>query len=65
VASEASCFFSARNLRRRIRPGPRRPAAQAGEQAEQTFLSPLSADEAQQFRKTLRGLLYHPPAGPR
>jgi DNA-binding MarR family transcriptional regulator len=41
-----------------------RQAAQLGEQAEQAFLSPLAAGEAQQFKKTLRALLYGPPAGP-
>ena len=39
-----------------------RQAARAGEQAERTFLSPLSAGEAQQFKKTLRALLYNPSA---
>jgi DNA-binding MarR family transcriptional regulator len=34
-----------------------RRAAQAGEQAERAFLSPLSADEAQQLKKALRALL--------
>jgi DNA-binding MarR family transcriptional regulator len=42
-----------------------RQATQAGEQAERTFLSPLSADQAEQFKKTLHALLYSPPAGPR
>lgn len=42
-----------------------RQATQAGEQAERTFLSPLSASEAEQFKKTLRALLYSSPAGPR
>jgi DNA-binding MarR family transcriptional regulator len=42
-----------------------RQAARAGEQAERTFLSPLSPGEAQQFKKTLRALLYNPLAGPR
>jgi hypothetical protein len=42
-----------------------RQAARTGEQAERTFLSPLSVGEAQQFKKTLRALLYNPPAGPR
>jgi DNA-binding MarR family transcriptional regulator len=41
-----------------------RQAAKAGQQVEQTFLSPLSAEEAEQFKKTLRALLYHPPADP-
>jgi DNA-binding MarR family transcriptional regulator len=34
-----------------------RGAAAAGAQAERAFLSPLSAGEAEQFRKTLRALL--------
>jgi DNA-binding MarR family transcriptional regulator len=34
-----------------------RQAAMAGAQAERAFLSPLSAGEAEQFRKTLRALL--------
>jgi len=34
-----------------------RRAAAAGAQAERAFLSPLSAGEAEQFRKTLRTLL--------
>lgn len=38
-----------------------RQAARAGEQAERAFLSPLSAGEAQQFKKTLRALLYNQP----
>ncbi len=38
-----------------------RQAARAGQQAERTFLSPLSASEAQQFKKILRALLYNPP----
>jgi DNA-binding MarR family transcriptional regulator len=42
-----------------------RQAARAGEQAERAFLNPLSASEAQQFKKTLRALLYNPPVGPR
>ena len=33
-------------------------AAQAWEQAERAFLSPLSGAEAEQFRETLRALLY-------
>jgi DNA-binding MarR family transcriptional regulator len=39
-----------------------RHATRAAEQAERAFLSPLSASEAQQFKKTLRALLYDPPA---
>lgn len=39
-----------------------RQATRAGEQAERIFLSPLSAGEAEQFKKTLRALLYSPPA---
>jgi DNA-binding MarR family transcriptional regulator len=39
-----------------------RQAAQASQQAEQSFLSPLSASEAEQFKKTLRALLQDPPA---
>lgn len=42
-----------------------RQAIKASEQAERTFLSPLSADEAEQFKKTLRALLHSPPADPR
>ena len=42
-----------------------RQAAQAGEQAERMFLSPLSAGEAEQFKKTLRALLCNPPADAR
>ena len=42
-----------------------RLATQAGKQAEQSFLSPLSADEAEQFKKILRALLYNLPAGPK
>lgn len=42
-----------------------RQATRAGERAEGAFLSPLSADEAEQFKKTLRTLLYSSPAGPR
>ena len=42
-----------------------RQAIKASEQAERTFLSPLSAGEAEQFRKTLRALLHSPPADPR
>ena len=42
-----------------------RQATRIGEQAERTFLSPLSAGEAEQFKKTLYALLYSPPAGPR
>ena len=38
-----------------------RQAARAGEQAERAFLSPLSAGEAQQFKKALRALLYNQP----
>lgn len=41
-----------------------REAAQAAEQAERAFLSPLSAGEAHQFKQTLRALLYSPPASP-
>jgi DNA-binding MarR family transcriptional regulator len=41
-----------------------RQATRAAGQAEQVFLSPLSAGQAEQFRKTLRALLYDPPAGP-
>jgi DNA-binding MarR family transcriptional regulator len=41
-----------------------RQAAQAGQQAEQAFLSPLSAGEAEQFKKTLRALLQGPAARP-
>lgn len=40
-----------------------RQATRAGDQAERVFLSALSADEAEQFRKTLRTLLYNPPVG--
>jgi DNA-binding MarR family transcriptional regulator len=42
-----------------------RQATRIGEQAERTFLSPLSAGEAEQFKKTLHALLHSPPAGPR
>lgn len=42
-----------------------RQATTAGEQAERAFLSPLSANEAEQFKKTLRALLHNPPAGTR
>ena len=38
-----------------------RQATQAGQQVEQAFLSPLSTDQAEQFKKTLRALLYGPP----
>jgi DNA-binding MarR family transcriptional regulator len=41
-----------------------RQATKARERAEQAFLGPLSADEAEQFKKTLRALLYEPPARP-
>jgi DNA-binding MarR family transcriptional regulator len=41
-----------------------RLATRARDRAEQTFLSPLSADEAEQFKKTLRALLYDSPASP-
>ncbi len=41
-----------------------RQATRAGEQAEQAFLSPLSAGEARRFKKTLQALLYGPPADP-
>jgi DNA-binding MarR family transcriptional regulator len=41
-----------------------RQATRAGDQAERAFLSPLSASEAEQFRKALRALLCDPPAGP-
>lgn len=41
-----------------------RLATGARDRAEQTFLSPLSADEAEQFKKTLRALLYDSPASP-
>ena len=34
-----------------------RQALQAGKQAERTFLGPLSAEEAEQFKQTLRALL--------
>jgi DNA-binding MarR family transcriptional regulator len=37
-----------------------RRAIRAGDQAERTFLSPLSADEAEQFKQTLRALLNGP-----
>lgn len=42
-----------------------RQAARVGEQVERVFLSPLSAGEAEQFKKTLRVLLCSPPAGTR
>jgi DNA-binding MarR family transcriptional regulator len=38
-----------------------RQATRASEQAERAFLSPLSADEAEQFKKILRALLYKSP----
>lgn len=39
-----------------------RQAAQAGQQAEQAFLHPLSASQAEQFKKSLRALLRDRPA---
>jgi DNA-binding MarR family transcriptional regulator len=38
-----------------------RQATRAAERAERTFLGPLSEDEARQFRKALRALLYQVP----
>lgn len=38
-----------------------RQATRAADQAERTFLSPLPASEAEQFKKTLRALLASPP----